>query len=67
MRFTLTTMEWKGPGKDGEKGSCVPVKAKHRPQASPAPSPGGAPYDNWFIAAVKPFADFPHAGRLQPL
>jgi len=36
-------MEWKGPGKEGENGSDVPVRAKQRPHASPAPSPGGEP------------------------
>jgi len=59
---TLTTMEWKGPGKDGENGSDVPVTTKQRPQASPAPRPGAAPKESWFIAAVKPDAAFPQAG-----
>lgn len=63
----LTTMEWKGPEKDGENGSDVPVTMKQRPQASPAPRPGAAPKESWFIAAVKPDAVFPQAGWPQPL
>ena len=59
---SLTTMELNGPGKDGENGSEVPVMAKQRPQASPAPRPGAAPKASWFIAAVKPDAVFPQAG-----
>ena len=54
-------MVLKGPVNAGEYGSAVPVIAKHLPQASPAPSPPGAPKANWFIAAVYPFPTFPQA------
>jgi len=57
-------MVWKGPVNAGENGSAVPVIAKQRPQASPAPDPGREPNANWFIAAVKPLADFPQAGQV---
>ena len=39
----------------------MPVRAKQRPQASPAPEPGAEPNDSWLMAAVKPEADLPHA------
>ena len=61
MSVTLTTIVWNGPVKDGENGSSVPVIAKQRPQASPAPAPGGAPKVSWFIAAVNPVAEIPQA------
>lgn len=54
-------MVWNGPVKAGEKGSDCPVRAKQRPQASPAPSPGADPKDNWFMAAVKPLPVLPQA------
>lgn len=59
--MTLTTIELNGPEKDGENGSAVPVIAKQRPHASPAPAPGAAPNASWFMAAVNPEADFPQA------
>ena len=51
----------KGPVKDGEYGSAVPVKLKQRPQASPGPRPVGAPKASWFIAAVNPYPVMPQA------
>jgi len=63
---TFTTTEWNGPVYAGEYGSSVPVKAKHRPHASPAPKPGADPKESWLIAAVKPEADIPQAGEPHP-
>jgi hypothetical protein len=58
---TLTTIEWYGPPYDGEYGSDVPVSAKQRPQASPAPRPLAEPKESWLIAAENPLAASPHA------
>lgn len=61
IQLALTTIEWNGPVYAGEYGSALPVSAKHRPQASPAPEPGAEPNESWFIAAVYPVADLPQA------
>lgn len=47
---------------EGEYGSAVPVSAKQRPQASPAPRPEADPKASWEMAAVKPEAGMPQAG-----
>lgn len=46
-------------------GSTVPVILKHRPQASPGPPSGVAPKESWFMAAVYPDADWPHAAWMR--
>ena len=50
-----------GPLLLGVYGSAEPVTLKHRPQASPGPTPVGAPKESWLIAAVYQEAAFPHA------
>lgn len=60
--MTFTTTLWpNGPVYEGEYGSAVPVRAKQRPQASPAPRPEADPKASWEMAAVKPEAGMPQA------
>lgn len=58
---TFTTIELNGPVYAGEYGSAAPVRAKHLPQASPAPRPGTEPKASWLMAAVNPVAVTPQA------
>lgn len=62
MSVTFTTTLFpNGPVYEGAYGSALAVRAKHRPQASPAPTLGEEPKASCIMAAVYPEAATPQA------